>query len=519
MKTKRPQSPPIPEFKPNNPGIPILKDYSAKVFPKSYWPTWPENKLTSEVTSWMSASKLKQRATSSAFPKMDWVTRTCGDLVSGVKLGFRGAGRLPAEGENLKSFIAAGHRACNTVATWVSQGLVCGPMERSELPDSIRVSPTGSADKPNGKSRVTVDMSWPHLPGNIDIWSSTVPCSPNASIDKSLYHTQSVTSTDVLRTLLREGPLGYVCKVDWSDAYKHIPVAPEDRYLQVFRVGDRYFLDKNLSFGGSTSPPLYDDPAELVTQMSHWEAKVDRNLSLRMLDDLIGAGTWDSVMRLYKASNEVCCFIGVKLADTDDPDKAFSPRQDGTLLGIYYHLPSWTWKLASGKSNKILSLLFDVLENDKVRNDLLKKLLGKLNHYAAVFTSKFERSFLQKCHEELQPNNCMMEITANAKSQAGYWIRIIYAASVHNTIPHYRVITSPSPLELHGDAAGGLSGGYGAVTRLPDGKTFWVMGMWEGTMRTNKKLLGKLTFLEALASLNALLMCPDILRNKHVQVT
>ena len=240
---------------------------------------------------------------------------------------------------------------------------------------------------------------------------------------------------------------------------------------------------------------------------------------MRMLDDLIGAGTWESTMKLYKASTDLCSYIGVRLADTDDPNKAFSPRQDGTILGIYYNLPTWSWKLAPEKGDKILTLLFDIVEKDEVRNDLLKKLLGKINHYSGVFSSKFERAFLQKCHEELQPNHRLMKVTANAKSQAAHWIRMIHAASVHNTIPPYRLITSPSPLELHGDAAGGLAGGYGAVTKLPDGQMLWVMGVWEDRLKADKKMLGKLTFLEALASLNALLMCPDILRNKHVQVT
>ena len=461
---------------------------------------------------------MKQRAERSNFPKRDWIKKTCEDLTNGVKLGFRGAGRLPAEGANLKSFELAGARACDTVAAWVAQGLVCGPLLREELPDNIRVSPAGSADKPNGRSRVTVDMSWPHLT-DPDIWSTTTPCSPNDSVDKSLYHTSSVTTADVVRELRREGTQGYVCKLDWTDAYKHIPVSPEDRALQVFRIGDRYFLDKNLSFGGTTSPPLYDNPAELVTQMAHWEAKVKRHNSLRILDDLIGLGTKEDLSRLYNTTVDLCQDIGVRLADPSDPDKAFAPQQEGTILGIQYHIPTWSWRLASEKGNKILTLLFDLLENDQVRNDQLKKLLGKMNHYSTIFSAKFERSFIQKCHQDSKQGHCMMEITSNAKSQAGFWIRAIHAASIHNIIPPHKLITSPSPLELHGDAAGGLSGGYGAVATLPSGETYWTRGMWEGAMKTNKKLLGKLTFLEALASLNALLMCPDKLRNKHVQVT
>ena len=37
-------------------------------------------------------------------------------------------------------------------------------------------------------------------------------------------------------------------------------------------------------------------------------------------------------------------------------------------------------------------------------------------------------------------------------------------------------------------------------------------------MKTDKRLLSELTFLEALAALNGLLMVPDRIRNRHVQV-
>ena len=130
----------------------------------------------------------------------------------------------------------------------------------------------------------------------------------------------------------------------------------------------RYFCDKNLSFGGSTSPPLYDDPAELVAQLAHWESQVERRKSLRQLDDLVGTGTWKEVMALYQATRDVCSFIGVRLASEDEPDKAFGPSKQGTVLGIFYDLSSWEWKLCPEKANKILELLFEVIEKDRVEN-------------------------------------------------------------------------------------------------------------------------------------------------------
>lgn len=94
-------------------------------------------------------------------------------------------------------------------------------------------------------------------------------------------------------------------------------------------MGDRYFLDNNLSFGGSTSPYLYDFPAELVRRLAHWESEVDRRKSLRQLDDLVGCGTYADVMALYEATRSICSDIGVRLAPTTDPDKAFPPCKEG----------------------------------------------------------------------------------------------------------------------------------------------------------------------------------------------
>lgn len=302
------------------------------------------------------------------------------------------------------------------------------------------------------------------------------------------------------------------------DAYKHIPVCLEDRAMQCFKVADKYFCDTKLSFGGTTSPPLYDYPAELVLQLSMWEASVDRRKALRQLDDILNIGTYEDVMAAYSATREVCVDIGVKLASEDEPEKAFPPSKQGTILGLDYSINSWQWRLNPQKADRIVELLYLLIEEDTVRNDQVKKLLGKLNHYACIFKGKYERNFIQKIHEDRGSKVKMVAVTANARSQAGWWARQVYAASVFNTIPGPTVVTSADPILIYGDAAGGLSGGYGAAVCLPNGKLFYMLGKWEQRMKADKKFLGKLTFLEALASLCGLLLAPDQIRNKHVQV-
>ena len=301
-----------------------------------------------------------------------------------------------------------------------------------------------------------------------------------------------------------------------ADAYKHIPVKMEDIGLQVFKLGNRFFCDRGLSFGGTTSPPLFDNPAELIVQMSHWEAGVDRDKSIRVLDDHCGAGTWDEVMAVYTATREISEYTGIHLASELDPEKAFAPCKAGVILGISYSLTDFSWKLAPSKVDKLASLLFDVLENDTMENGSLARLLGKMNHYSGVFNTKFERSFIQKCHKDGAQNNLMVPISEGAKSQAGLWLREITRAEEFNPIPFYRVVTSPYAYTIYADASGTDRGGYGALLELPNGDTLWTLGLWG--QRKDKTFTAKLTTLEAIASLSGLLLAPDKIRNKHVQV-
>ena len=221
-------------------------------------------------------------------------------------------------------------------------------------------------------------------------------------------------------------------------------------------------------------------------------------------------------MAIYNSTRSISDYTGIHLADENDPEKAFSPTKSGIILGITYSLNEFMWRLAPSKVDKMANLLFDVLENDSLPNGTLKTLLGKMNHYMGVFGTKFERNFIQKCHIDAAPKFQLVPISANAKSQAGHWLRQITKAEEFNPIPYYKEVTSPSPYVIYADASGGNSGGFGALMELPDGNTFWSLGSWG--KREDPTLTAKLTFLEAYASMSGLLLCPDKIRNKHVQV-
>ena len=226
-------------------------NYSGK-FEDSWWETWPKNDLTWKIEPWIKHEKINDIAQSVNFEEhseLSWLTDI---LQNGADTGVRGSARLPCPAKNIKSAETFGREVSDALAEWVRLKLVAGPLLESELPPQSKVSPISCQIKPNSRARILVDMSSPHRQ-NVDL-NSDIPSSVNSGIDKSKFPVSMITTGDILEMFLHAGDKSFISKQDWNDAYKHIPVRLEDLCLQVISFGGRYFIDKNLPFGTSSSP-------------------------------------------------------------------------------------------------------------------------------------------------------------------------------------------------------------------------------------------------------------------------
>ena len=125
------------------------------------------------------------------------------------------------------------------------------------------------------------------------------------------------------------------------------------------------------------------------------------------------------------------------------------------ILGIEYDTVKWTWNVSVRKKNKILILLFEVVESDTMLSRQVLSLCGKLNHYSALFLDgKFERNFLL---ELVDNTNLKAKVVVSklAKSQAAWWIRALGPAVEPAPIPLPGVFAPAWALEVFPDAAGG----------------------------------------------------------------
>ena len=120
-------------------------------------------------------------------------------------------------------------------------------------------------------------------------------------------------------------------------------------------------------------------------------AAVLREMIARQLDDCLAVGPRALVDKWCQSYQQVCSYLGVRLAPLDGT-KAFSSTQRGTLLGVDFDLDQKVWSLSVEKTNKILYLLHDVISADWITEAKLQKLIGKLTHYMVLFSGRYERS-------------------------------------------------------------------------------------------------------------------------------
>jgi hypothetical protein len=80
----------------------------------------------------------------------------------------------------------------------------------------------------------------------------------------------------------------------------------------------------------------------------------------------------------------VAAEIGVKLASTDDPEKAFAPCQKGVVLGIEYDTVQWTWKIPAIKLARLVAQIRAMLSRDVVVQEEMASLTGRILHYAPL---------------------------------------------------------------------------------------------------------------------------------------
>jgi hypothetical protein len=371
--------------------------------------------------------------------------------------------------------------------------------------------------KPNGSVRIILNLSAPK------------GFSVNDGINKEDFPA-SMSSTEAWLAVLNK--LGRDCnimKVDFADAYKHVPVILEDTDLQWFEWGGRYFKELCLIFGASSSAGIFDATAKLFLQLVCKITAFPKDQICQHLDDICAATADgdDSLRKLDDQFHKTAAEIGIKLASRDDPDKSFAPCKRGVVFGVDYDTHNWSWSIPDEKRARLIITLKEAVAAEQISARQAKSIVGKLIHIKALLpAAKYNICHIMRLGAAAENGDDLdatfVQLDAQCKRQLWHWILLLQACPGWIGIPP---TCRPMPWaeQVYTDAAGGtldrLGAGVGGVSG-----SWWFYVPWPkvinggGWRIEGKKVSRKLSALELIGPLVAVTAGHSRFANKQVTV-
>ena len=477
-----------------------------------FWDGFPAN-MTRLAKSLVSPAKLVSLAHGVGGVDMEMVKRMEKDLREGAVIGCRGGAREKSASKNASSCFDYPAQITDAIAGWLAKGFAAGPFSKAELPEGAKVNGMMCRLKPTGAVRVILNLSAPE--GR----------SVNDGIDAKEFPTVMSSTGQWLECLNRAGRGCLMTKIDWSDAYKHIHVHPEDQDLQWFEWMGKYFVELCLVFGAASSPGIYDWLAKLVLDLAVKLSGFPRSMVCQYLDDVCAAMRADSprLQQFREAYFSVSEQLGVRLSPEDDPDKAFAPRTSGVVLGVHYDTVSWTWSIPGDKLRRLEEQVAGALGVETMAQSEVWSLVGRIVHYCPLVPGGwFNIGHLIRINSTSTSKTARVSIDRAAKRQLKFWRLILKTSSGLASIPGPAMALPAWAWEFFTDAAGGSGStvglGCGGVSGdwwfyVPWGRKINTGVRWKGS-----KLSQKMSALELVGPLICLASGYNLVRNRPVRI-
>jgi hypothetical protein len=274
---------PLKQYAKKCPEIPSLPTYT-KAPPPTFWNYFPKNTSLTKVHTPVRGAILKQYIelyqNRWAFKQRAIAKLALANILSGTKVKLKK--HLPAiVCKNATSATRNGAFMTDTIGNWIKNEFVSGPFTEPPLPN-FRVNML-LAKEEKCKLRPIINLSAPK----------------GASFNEAVNNTTTLkltmcSSAIFSQVLLHARKNALFAKADLQNAYKLIPVNPEDWRFFGFKWLGKHFYETNMAFGNTEAPPEFDPLPETVVSLTKSIAKTPDYWILRQLDDTIVASPSDT---------------------------------------------------------------------------------------------------------------------------------------------------------------------------------------------------------------------------------
>jgi hypothetical protein len=349
------------------------------------------------------------------------------DIIQGFQHGFRlghtGPRTTILKNSRIPPITLAKEKLEEYISREIGIGRLIGPLSRGDALSILRflhTSPVSLIPKKSmglpieNKFRMIHNASWGKLHGN----------SVNDGIPEEHTKCEYVTIKSVILDVIEEGAGCTLWKTDIVEAFKLIPMHPDDIPLLGFEIGakeDRVHLETRLVFGVGSGPKIFSRFALALRTI--FQRATNCSKLKNMLDDFfcVERDTNSIAPHLY-----LFCFqtfmttMGVPL----DPAKTRSPSTKMDVLGLEIDTVANTLSISETRLNALQTLLSAWEAKPSATKNELQSLLGVLSWCS--FGVNYGRTFLRRiimAIKRLPFQHSRWYLDASAKADVQWWIQ------------------------------------------------------------------------------------------------
>lgn len=328
-------------------------------------------------------------------------------LSFGFRIGFdRQLTQLKTTRRNHPSSTSNEEVVDSHIHTEVGLGRLVGPVSPLFQCD-VHISPIGLIPKAHqvNRWRLIVDLSAPQG-YSINSGISSESCSLSyASLDEAV------------QVILQLGPGALLVKMDLKDAYRIVPVHPDDHHLLGITWQGLVYVDRALPFGLRSAPIIFTAVADALAWVLFKQGI--RHL-LHYLDDflLFGRPSSDEGARAKEIAEDTFQHLGVPVAH----HKTEGPSTCLTFLGVLIDTVNLQLRLPQEKLNRLQLLVRSWSMRSSSNRKDLESLLGHLSQAALIVRPG--RAFLRELFTLLKIVRTpfhQVRLTSGAKADLSWW--------------------------------------------------------------------------------------------------
>ncbi|XP_073249624.1 uncharacterized protein [Porites lutea] len=244
---------------------------------------------------------------------------------------------------------------------------LAGPFQSPPL-SPFWISPLGLVlKKVQGEFRLIHQLSFP------------TGFSVNNGISSDHTSVKYATIDEAIQLIKSAGPGCFVAKTDVKNAFRIIPIHPDDYGLFRMQWRGLYYYDRCMPMGCSSSCLTF----EMFSTAVEWIARNTRKIDyiLHILDDyLLVAPTEQLCQQQLNLFLSLCSYLGIPIA----PEKTSGLSTTKSFGGIELDSIFWEARLTRYKIEKCISLISDFIHRKKVTLKEVQSLNGLLNFACSV---------------------------------------------------------------------------------------------------------------------------------------